>query len=133
VTGDEYAVEVQTDGDVMRAAMQAKRCARTWGLSEARTALVATATSELAQNAVKYGGGGVVRLRAISDERHRGIEVEVSDRGPGIANISEAMRDHVSTGGTLGLGLPGAKRMMDEFEIESAPGQGVRVRCRKWS
>ena len=130
---DEFAVEVRTQGDVMRAAMQAKRCARAWGLDESRSALVATATSELAQNAVKYGGGGFVRLRALTRKNRGGIEIDVSDRGPGIANLEEAMKDHVSTGGTLGLGLPGAKRMMDEFSIDAAPGQGVRVVCRKWA
>ena len=133
MTGDEYAVEVRTGGDAARAAMQAKRCARAWGLDETRASLVATATSELAHNVVKYGGGGVVRLRALERRGRGGIEVEVVDQGPGIADLAEAMKDHVSTGGTLGLGLPGAKRMMDEFQIESEPGRGVRVVCRKWS
>jgi serine/threonine-protein kinase RsbT len=133
MTGAEYAVEVRTGGDASRAAMQAKRCARAWGLDETRAALVATATSELAHNVVKYGGGGVVRLRALQRRGHGGIEVEVVDQGPGIADLDDAMTDHVSTGGTLGLGLPGAKRMMDEFEIESELGRGVRVVCRKWS
>lgn len=133
MTGDEYAVEVRTLGDATRAAMQAKRCARAWGLDETRASLVATATSELAHNVVKYGGGGVVRLRKASQRGRDGVEVEVIDQGPGIADLDAAMRDHVSSGGTLGLGLPGTKRMMDEFHIDSSPGCGVRVVCRKWA
>jgi anti-sigma regulatory factor (Ser/Thr protein kinase) len=64
--------------------------------------------------------------------RRRGIEIEAVDRGPGIANCEAAMRDHFSSGGTLGLGLPGVKRMMDEFSLESTPGEGTRVTARKW-
>ena len=90
-------------------------------------------TSELAHNVVKYGRGGTVRLKALTRNGRGGIEIDVSDRGPGIENVDEAMKDHVSTGGTLGLGLPGAKRMTDEFSIDSAPGRGVRVVCRKWA
>jgi serine/threonine-protein kinase RsbT len=71
-------------------------------------------------------------LRRVDGTGCKGIEIEVSDHGPGIADVEGAMNDHFSSGGTLGLGLPGVKRMMDEFSLESSPGQGTRVTARKW-
>ena len=99
---------------------------------EAERSLLATAVSELGQNIVKYAGRGGLRLSPLEDETRQGVEIVAEDRGPGIRDLETAMQDHVSTGGTLGLGLPGVRRMMDEFEIESEPGQGTRVIARKW-
>ena len=81
---------------------------------------------------IYFAGHGVVRLRRISESGRRGIEIEVVDTGPGIADCEAAMQDHYSSGGTLGLGLPGVKRMMDEFSLESTIGEGTRVTARKW-
>jgi serine/threonine-protein kinase RsbT len=75
---------------------------------------------------------GEIRLRQVEGKGGRGIEIEAVDRGPGIADIEAAMRDHFSSGGTLGLGLPGVKRMVDEFSLDSTPGEGTRVTAIKW-
>jgi serine/threonine-protein kinase RsbT len=101
-------------------------------LSEIQWRLVATAVSELARNIVKYAEHGSVRVREVRSRGRRGIEVVVEDIGPGIADVDKAMQDAYSTAGTLGLGLPGVKRMMDEFELASMPGEGLRVVARKW-
>ena len=102
------------------------------GLGPGPSASLAIAVSELAVNVAKYAGSGVVTLRAVQARGLPGIEVLVEDKGPGIADLDFAMRDHASTGGTLGLGLPGARRLVDEFEITSRPGEGTRVRIVKW-
>jgi serine/threonine-protein kinase RsbT len=81
---------------------------------------------------LKYAGTGEVRLRQVEGQLRRGVEIEAIDRGPGIADPDAAMRDHFSSGGTLGLGLPGVERMMDEFWLDSTPGEGTRVTARKW-
>ncbi len=94
--------------------------------------MIATAVSELARNILKYADSGEIRLRVVAKGFRRGIEVVAEDRGPGISNPDEALKDHFSSSGTLGLGLPGVKRMMDEFQLESAPQQGTRVTVRKW-
>ena len=94
--------------------------------------MIATAVSELVRNILKYAGTGEIRLRHVKRMGQRGIEIEAIDQGPGIANCEAAMCDHYSSGGTLGLGLPGVKRMMDEFSLESTPGEGTRVTARKW-
>lgn len=94
-------------------------------------ALLATVVSELARNITKYANRGSVRITRMDEPDRTVIEILAEDHGPGIRDIESAMKDHVSTGGTLGLGLPGVRRMMDEFEIESEPGRGTRVTTRK--
>jgi serine/threonine-protein kinase RsbT len=94
--------------------------------------MIATAVSELVRNILKYAGSGEVRLRRVQRASGGGIEILVSDHGPGIADLDAAMSDHFSTSGTLGLGLPGVKRLMDDFSMESAPGKGTRVKACKW-
>jgi serine/threonine-protein kinase RsbT len=102
------------------------------GFDETPSRLIATAVSELARNILKYAGTGEIRLRQVEGRSGRGIEIEAVDRGPGIEDLEAAMRDHFSSGGTLGLGLPGVRRMMDEFSLESTPGEGTRVTAVKW-
>lgn len=94
---------------------------------------VATAVSELVRNILKYAGMGEVRIDEVRKERNVGIRITASDRGPGIDDLEAAMSDHYSSSGTLGLGLPGVRRMMDEFEIGSTPGKGTDVVVFKWS
>ena len=123
---------IRTDSEASRAALQATAYLRAEGLEHVTSQMIATAVSELARNIVKYAGTGEIWVRRIEGERGRGIEVEAVDEGPGIEDPEAALRDHVSTGGTLGLGLPGVRRLMDEFTLESVPGQGTRVTARKW-
>ena len=103
------------------------------GFSSTDLTLVATAISEIARNIVLYAGEGEIRLRLLWDGWRDGLEVVAHDEGPGIADIDRAMQDHYSTGPGMGLGLPGSRRLMDEFEIVSEPGAGTTVTMRKWT
>jgi serine/threonine-protein kinase RsbT len=96
-----------------------------------RTLLV-TAASEIARNTVVHGGGGELRWQVVGDSLHRGIKLEFLDNGPGISNMTLAMTDGWSSGGGLGLGLPGARRLVHEFAIESSPSAGTRVTIIRW-
>lgn len=91
-----------------------------------------TAASELVRNLLKYGGGGTVAIESVNNGRENGVKLTFSDKGPGIADISLAMKDGFSTGKSLGLGLPGTKRLVNEFDIESAVGEGTTVTIIKW-
>jgi len=128
----EFRCAIRTEMDVRRAVLEATRYSQETGFEEAPSRMIATAVSELARNILKYADSGEFRLRRVEGPSGRGIEIEVADHGPGIADLDAAMSDHFSSGGTLGLGLPGVKRMMDEFSLESTPGQGTRVTARKW-
>ena len=110
----------------------ARRLCADIGFAESDQFLVATVVSELATNILHYAGQGEVRLKALQVYGRQGVEVQAVDHGPGIADIAKALTDNYSTGGTLGLGLPSVKRIMDEFTIESEPGCGVRCLARKW-
>lgn len=118
--------------DVGTAISAARRVAEHAGFSETDQYLIATAVSELATNMVRYAGGGEVALRVIESVTGLGVEVVAQDSGPGIEDIEAAMQDNYSSGGSLGLGLPGIQRIMDEFSIESTPGEGTRCVARKW-
>ena len=93
---------------------------------------IITAASELGRNAIQHGGGGQAIVEVISEGARRGLRLTFEDKGPGIADITVAMRDGYSTGNGLGLGLSGAKRLSNEFAITSAPGQGTRVVITRW-
>jgi serine/threonine-protein kinase RsbT len=93
---------------------------------------IVTAASELARNTIQHGGGGRALLETINDGPRRGLRLTFEDQGPGIADIGQAMKDGFTTGGGLGLGLSGAKRLTNEFAITSAPGLGTRVVITKW-
>ena len=128
----EIRCKIESEMDVRRAVLESTRSAQLAGFDEVPSRMIATAVSELVRNILKYAGSGEFRLRRIERSGGRGIEIEVSDHGPGIIDLDAAMSDHYSSSGTLGLGLPGVKRMMDEFSIESEPGRGTRVTTRKW-
>jgi len=102
------------------------------GLTLVDQTKIVTAASELARNTVVHGGGGTARLEIVRDTTKRGLRLTFEDRGPGIADLDLAMRDGYTTGGGLGLGLGGAKRLSTEFEIESKPGMGTRVTITRW-
>ena len=102
------------------------------GFSTGDATLIATAISELARNIVSYARKGEITLKIVSASVRQGILIVASDNGPGIPDIRQAMRDGFSTSGSLGLGLPGVRRLMDEFEITSQPGKGTMVAVKKW-
>jgi anti-sigma regulatory factor (Ser/Thr protein kinase) len=120
-------IQIRSDADLTRAVLHATQVARSSGFSDVEGKTIATAVSELAKNILKYAGAGSVDVVPTSTADRTGITITVSDRGPGIENIEEALQDHFSSGGTLGLGLPGVKRMAHEFEISSVPGDGTKV------
>jgi serine/threonine-protein kinase RsbT len=93
---------------------------------------IITAASEIARNTLDYGGGGTVRLESLNDDDRRGLRLTFDDKGPGIENIGQALKDGFTTGSGLGLGLGGAKRLVNEFEIVSRPGEGTRVVLTRW-
>ena len=123
---------ISTETDASRTVLESTLYSREAGFDETPSRMIATAVSELVRNILKYAGTGEIRLRRVKGMGGRGIEIEAVDQGPGIADCEAAMRDHYSSGGTLGLGLPGVKRMMDEFSLESTPGEGTLVTARKW-
>ena len=129
---DGTRLPVATEADLVVAILAVKRHAESLLFESSDVSRLTTATSELTRNVLKYARGGYVLLRTVEKRSARGLEIEVGDRGPGIENVEAALREHVSTGGTLGLGLPGVRRLMDEFTIASSPA-GTLVTVRKWS
>lgn len=125
-------IDILSEADQARALLAVKEIATSIGFSTSSIAAITTAVSELVRNILKYAGNGHVRFDPTSANGTKGLRITVRDSGPGIADIEQAMADHYSSSGTLGLGLPGVKRMVDEFEIDSAPGRGTRVVVTKW-
>ena len=125
-------VPVRGEEEVVRVRQLAREWAVSLGFGLVDQTKIVTAASELARNTVIYGGGGTVRLQALNDGARRGLCLTFEDKGPGIADLQLALKDGYSTGTGLGLGLSGAKRLMSEFEIQSAPGQGTRVTVTRW-
>ena len=119
--------------DIPLAVFLAQDMAKKAGLRAQKAATLATAVSELATNIIKYAEHGLLSVRLLNENYRVGIEAIVKDRGPGIGDLELAMKDHVSSSGTLGLGLPGTRRMVDEFDIESTPGEGTTVRIMVWA
>jgi len=102
------------------------------GMSILNQTKLITATSELVRNLLKYGGGGKVIIESVSNGRDKGVRVTFIDNGPGIADVDLAMKDGYSTGKSLGLGLPGTKRLVNEFDIQTELGKGTTVTITKW-
>ena len=123
---------VRTSDDVVRVrqAVRARAIEAGFGIVD-QTKLV-TAASEIARNTVDYGGGGTLRIEIVREGSRRGVQLTFSDNAPGIGDIATAMTDGFTTGGGLGLGLGGAKRLSNEFAIESAPGTGTTVTLARW-
>src|SRR5579864_5969386 len=128
----EVVVPIRVDADVLVARQKARELAKSLKLSSSELTLIATAISEVARNIVTYAKEGEIALKLVTQGRRRGLRVVAHDQGPGIADIDRAMEDGYSTSSSLGLGLPGSKRLMDEFEIVSAPGKGTAVTMIKW-
>jgi len=129
----ELSLPIRSDADIVVARQKGRALATNLGFSSTDATLIATAISELARNIVSYARSGKMVLKEIMRGSTRGIMVVALDEGPGIRNISQAMQDGFSTSGSLGMGLPGVKRLADEFEIASKLGQGTSVTFKKWS
>ena len=129
----EVRVRIQSSADVVTARQQGRILAARLGFSNSNLTVIATAISEITRNIVEYAKEGEVRISLVENGARRGVRVVATDTGPGIPDISVVMRDGYSTGQGLGIGLPGSRRLMDEFEIESTVGQGTTVTMTKWA
>ena len=118
--------------DVVAVRQVVREWAVSMGFSLVDQTKVITAASELARNVIVYGGGGTLSLEALNDGSRRGLRLAFADQGPGIADVEAALRDGYTTGNGLGLGLGGAKRLSNEFQIHSQPGEGTRVVITRW-
>ena len=131
MTGDETRA-VRSSEDVVLVRQMVRALAIRLGFSLVDQTKIVTAASELARNTVDYGGGGTVRLQTVSGGQRVGLRLTFEDKGPGIEDIDLVMKDGYSTGGGLGLGLGGARRLSSEFDIVSKPGEGTRVSITRW-
>jgi anti-sigma regulatory factor (Ser/Thr protein kinase) len=129
---DEVRVPIRSDADMVPARAAGRGLALQLGFSRTDATLIATAISEIARNIVVHAGEGVIVMEPIDQGRRAGLVVRASDDGPGIRDVEAVLEQRVSLGPGLGLGLPGARRLMDEFELESEPGRGTTVTMRKW-
>jgi serine/threonine-protein kinase RsbT len=128
----EIRVRVEKDADLVTARAEGRALAQRLGFRPPDPTLIATAISELARNLVVHVGHGEIIMRPLLDDRRYGVLVIVRDEGPGIADVDAALSLGQASKGGLGLGLPGARRLMDEFEVDSEPGKGTTVTMRKW-
>lgn len=129
----EARVRIERDGDIVTARQKGRELAADAGFYGSDLTIIATAISEIARNIVVYAQCGEMGLQIAQQGGKRGIVIIARDDGPGIADINQAMQDGFSTGKSLGLGLPGARRLMDEFEIVSEVGKGTTVTMKKWT
>ena len=132
ISGSQLVVPIRNEIDVIVARQRARELASELRFSSSELTLIATAISEVARNIVIYAGAGEITFRIIEQGQRRGLVVFAGDRGPGIADIERAMQDGYSTSRGLGIGLPGSKRLMDEFAVSSEVGKGTMVTMIKW-
>ena len=123
---------VRSSDDVVRVRQYVRAWAADLGFGLVEQTKLVTAASELARNTVIYGGGGDLRLEAINGGSRSGLRLTFEDQGPGIPDVETALRDGYTTGSGLGLGLGGARRLSNEFQIQSSPGQGTRISITRW-
>ena len=126
------ALSIKASDDVVRVRQEVRARALEIGLGLVDQTKIVTAASELARNTLDYGGGGTVRLQILHDGGRKGLKLVFEDQGPGISDIELALKDGYTTGSGLGLGLSGAKRLSNEFDIQSKPGEGTRVSITRW-
>lgn len=129
---DLLLMPLRTDEDVVRLRKAARDYLISTGFGMVDQTKMITAASELARNTLRYGGGGEAHLSKVSDGNRRGVCMSFHDEGPGIPDVGLALTDGYTTGGGMGLGLSGARRLSDEFELDTVPGQGTRVKILKW-
>jgi serine/threonine-protein kinase RsbT len=125
-------LQVRTSNDIVRVRQLVREWAVQAGFSLVDQTKMVTATSELARNTVEHGGGGTARLDLLADGGRRGLRLTCEDQGPGIPDIALALKDGYTSRAGLGLGLPGARRLVNDFAIDSRPGQGTRVMITRW-
>lgn len=125
-------ITIQSDLDIVAARMAARDMAKAMGFGAIDQARIATAISELARNIYLYAGEGTVTVSEVQQGIRKGIEVVCEDQGPGIDDIDLVMQDGYTTSKGMGMGLPGARRLMDDFEVISISGEGTKITCRKW-
>lgn len=132
MSGQGEIIPLRGSEDVVIVRQRVRALAEREGLKLVDQTKIVTAASELARNTVIYGAGGTALLEAVESNGRRGVRLTFEDRGPGIADLQLAMKDGYTTGGGLGLGLSGSKRLCNEFEIESKVGEGTRVTITRW-
>lgn len=130
--GDTVVAPLRTDEDVVRLRQMVRESLVNIGFGLVDQTKMVTAASELARNTLRYGGGGEMHLIRVSDGTRQGICLVFIDQGPGIADVELALKDGYTTGGGLGLGLSGAKRLSDQFDLQTEPGKGTTVKITKW-
>ncbi len=131
-TGKIERIDIRTSEDVVRVRQQTRLLAVEAGLSLVDQTKVITAASELARNTLDYGGGGELRIEIVENGVRRGVRLTFEDQGPGIADIQQALKDGFTSGSGLGLGLGGARRLSNEFNIESTVGKGTKIQITRW-
>ncbi|HEX9579716.1 MAG TPA: anti-sigma regulatory factor [Gemmatimonadales bacterium] len=129
----ELRIPIAADTDIIKARQEGRRLASGLSFSPSDLTVIAAAISEVARNIVAYAGRGEIALTLVEKNGRRGVVVIARDEGPGIMDVTLALQDGFSTSGSLGLGLPGARRLVDEFEIDSRVGRGTVVTMRKWA
>jgi serine/threonine-protein kinase RsbT len=132
VLDGEIQVAINSDQDIILARQKGRALAAEIGFAACDATLIATAISELARNIVSYARKGEITLQRVNGGNRQGLAIIASDQGPGIPDVPQALRDGFSTSGSLGMGLPGVRRLMDEFEITSQLGRGTTVVTKKW-
>jgi serine/threonine-protein kinase RsbT len=125
-------VPISSSADIVVARQRGRALAQSLGFSGSDLTVIAAAISELARNIIEYAMDGAIVIRAVEKAGRPGIDILARDAGPGIPDVAKALGAGYSTGPALGVGLPGVRRLMDEFEIQSRPGEGTRVSVRKW-
>jgi serine/threonine-protein kinase RsbT len=132
VVSDDVRLEIAADTDIVEARGEGRALAARLGFSRTDATLIATAISEIGRNILHHAGRGEVSIAEAADDHLLGIEVVARDQGPGIPDVEQALSEGYASGNGLGLGLPGAKRLMDDFSIETEIGRGTTVTMRKW-
>lgn len=127
-----HTLPVKVESDIVRVRQKVREWSLEIKLSLVDQTKIVTAASELARNLLVYGGGGEVRVETLQEGIRRGLRVTFEDKGPGIPDIAQAMKDGFTSGGGMGLGLGGAKRLVNEFDLVSKPGEGTRITITRW-
>jgi serine/threonine-protein kinase RsbT len=125
-------INIQSSTDIVLVRQTVRQLSVEIGFGLVDQTKIVTAASELARNTLEYGGGGTVKLETVQEGKRRGLRLTFEDQGPGIADIELALKDGFTTGGGLGMGLGGSKRLANEFQIQSAVGEGTRVIIVRW-